>query len=565
MEVLGVASILPFMQLVAEPNAIEQSSWLTWIYEYFEFVDERQMLIYFGVTIIVLITVTNLFSVLTIWLQYRYIWDIAHRISTRLLAMYLDKPYRFFLTTNTSKLRAYIISEVNGLTGGIILPIIELCSKLFISFTIFALLLFVDVKISLIMFGGLGGAYLLIYLAQRNVLKRIGEHRLQMNWMRYKSIQELLDGIKTVMVYNQQKFFYNRYSYASREFCDVQPKYSVLLAMPKSVLEILAFGGILSVTVYLYIYYGNVQSTLPRLSLYAVAGYRLLPALQKSFSAAAKLRHSFPVFESMKEDLLASLEYQDKENKPSHPLVLRENLELNNIDFKYENSNQAVIKSLSLDIASGQTIAFVGSTGSGKTTLVDMIVGLLHPVKGSIAVDGQPLKRQNIEAWRDTLSYVPQDVFLFDDTVLRNIVMGTEEEDIDYEHLNTVTKTADIFDFITDELPQGFQTKVGERGVRLSGGQRQRLGLARALYFSPSVLVLDEATSALDSITEKGIIESLKALPRDITTIIIAHRLSTVRHADKIYILEKGAIIAEGTYHSLVNSNETFRAMVQLS
>jgi len=565
LEVVGVASILPFMQLVSEPDAIEKSTLLSNIFNYFNFTDHKQMLIYFGVGVMVLIAFTNIFSIFTIWLQYSYSWGVAHNLSTRLLRTYINKPYRFFLNTNTSQLRAYIISEVNSLTGGVIIPIIEVFSRTFVSLVIFGLLLWIDIKIALIMFGALGGAYVLIYLAQRNYLKKIGHHRIEMNLLRFKSLQELLDGIKTVMVYNQQQFFYDRYHYASKEFCEVQPKYNLLLAAPRNILEFLAFGSILGVTIYIFISSGNIQSAIPRLSLYAVAGYRLLPALQKAFSAAAKLRHNYPILEKLYDDLVISLEYKDDTNQEIVPMPFGDVIELNQLSFSYESSDQQIIKNFNLDISKGQTVAFIGSTGSGKTTLVDLIVGLLHPTHGQINIDDNTIHSTNVKSWRANLAYVPQEVFLFDDTIVRNIILGNKEDEIDSHRLKKVTQIANIYDFVTKELPEGFETKIGERGVRLSGGQRQRLGLARALYSNPEVLILDEATSALDSITEKEVIESLKLLPQNITTIIIAHRLSTVRHADQIYILKEGQIADYGTYDSLMESNDSFKTMVELS
>ncbi len=565
LEVVGVASILPFMQLVSEPDAIDKSTLLTNIYHYFNFTDHRQMLIYSGVCVMILIALTNLFAIFTTWLQYSYSWGVAHHLSTRLLQTYINKPYRFFLNTNTSELRAYIISEVNGLTGGVIIPLIEVFSRAFVSLTIFGLLLWVDVKIALVMFGALGGAYLLIYLAQKNYLKKIGNYRIEMNLLRYKSLQELLDGIKTVMVYNQQRFFYDRYHHASKEFCEIQPKYNLLLATPKYILEFLAFGSILGITIYIFITSGNIQSAIPRLSLYAVAGYRLMPALQKAFAAAAKLRHNYPVLEKLHDDLVKSLQYQKQFEQDIIPIPLNEVIELNHLNFSYEGAENEVIKNFNLDIQKGQTVAFIGSTGSGKTTLVDLIVGLLHPTNGQINIDDYNLNTSNIKSWRANLAYVPQEVFLFDDTIIRNIILGDKEDEIDTHRLKKVTRIANIYDFITKELPEGFETKIGERGVRLSGGQRQRLGLARALYSNPEVLILDEATSALDSITEKEVIESLKLLPQNITTIIIAHRLSTVRHADQIYILKEGKIADHGTYESLMESNDSFKTMVELS
>lgn len=565
LEVVGIASILPFMQLIAEPEAINENKWLSWAYQFFAFENHRSMLIATGVMVIVLITVANLFSILTMWLQYSYSWDIAHNLGIRLLSTYLKKPYVFFLNTNTSQLRTYLISEVGTLTGGVLIPIIEIVSKVLVSLVIFVLLLVVNPKIASVMLLTLGGAYAIIYLSRQRVLKRLGEKRIEVNMGRYLSLEELLVGIKTIRVYGVERFFYNRYHEASAEFCKVQPQVQLIMVSPRYILEILAFGGILAVTLYLFITSGDMQSALPVLSLYAVAGYRLLPALQKAFSAAAKLRHNYPVFSKLYDDLIIGLDTEEPSSRIRVTDPFKQDLVLENIGFQYENMPQPVLQNLNLTIRKGEVVAFIGSTGSGKTTLIDLVVGLLTPTTGRIFLDGKALTKSNIHKWQDQIAYVPQEVFLFDDTVAHNIVIGCEEEDIDYERLKEVAKIADIYDFISEELPGGFAAEIGERGVRISGGQRQRLGLARALYQKPSVLILDEATSALDSITERGIIESLKKLPEELTVIIIAHRLSTVRHTNCIYLLQEGNIIERGDYDQLIESSEVFRTMVQLS
>lgn len=564
LEIVGVASILPFMELVSRPDAIEQSSWLTRAHEFFNFESRRELLIAMGLGIVGLIGLTSVISIMTSWMQYKYSWNTAHQLSMRLLKAYLQKPYSYFLNVNTADLQTYIVGEVTSLTGGVIIPMIEIISRGLVSLTIFGLLLLVDTQIALIMFFSLGSAYLIIYLARQQFLKMIGQHRIDMNMLRFKTLQELLGGIKTVKVYNEEKFFYQRFGHASREFCTVQPKFNLILIAPRYVLEFLAFGTILSVTLFLYSSYGNIQLAIPRLSLYAVAGYRLLPALQKAFAAAAKVRHSMPLLDRLHADLVSSLQTEPQPTDYS-PIAFRESIHLQNLTFRYENTDQPVIRELTLDIPKGKTIAFVGSTGSGKSTLIDLIVGLLSSNEGVIKIDDTTLTPENARAWQEHLAYVPQDVFLFDDTVARNIAIGEEEADMDKQRMVQAAKLADIHNFIQTELKDGYQSEVGENGVRLSGGQRQRIGLARALYHRPEVLILDEATSALDSITEKGIIEALHTVQEGITTIIIAHRLSTVRHADQIYILKDGQIASAGTYDELMLSDHTFQTMVKLS
>lgn len=307
LEVIGIASILPFMQLLAEPDAIEKSSLLTQVYEYFEFDSHRSMLMAAGIGVIVLLTISNLFSAFAVWLQFKYSWQVAHNLGTRLLRTYLRKPYRYFLNKNSSELQTYLVGEVTGLTMGIIIPALEMLSRSVVALVIFSLLLWVDMKVALTMAAVLGGAYLLIYFSQQKLLKSLGERRIEKNLLRYKTLSEILSGIKTVKVSGTQEFFYSRYEDASKEYCSVQPQVSMIMATPRYFLEIFAFGGILSVTLYLYSSGENLQSALPRLSLYAVAGYRLLPALQRAFTAASRIKHYLPVLDKLQPDLQEAL------------------------------------------------------------------------------------------------------------------------------------------------------------------------------------------------------------------------------------------------------------------
>ena len=565
LEVMGIAAVLPFMELLSQPNAIEQSTLLKRAYDFFGFSSHRSFLIGAGLLNISLIAIANLFAILTIYLQFKISWDVSHKLSCRLLSTYLNKPYDYFLKLNTASLRSYIISEVNTLTSGIIVPLIELISRSFMCLIILTLLVVFDPLIAFAMFVLLGGAYVAIYLSRKALLKKLGTARMQANVDRYRYLEEVLTGIKTVKVFGANAFFYNRFSQASRRFSDILPKVKMVYISPKYILEILAFGGILAVALYIYISTGDISKTLPRLTLYAAAGYRLLPALQHVFASASKINHNRPVLDKLHEDLTLL--------KPTHALPeltegtfdFEDRITLDGIQFQYEGDQPLVLKDINLDIKKGTVVAFVGATGSGKTTITDLIAGLLFPSQGSVKIDNKILRLENAHHWHRELAYVPQDVFLYDDTLLANITLGSEHLEADQESLHRALKMAKIDQFIEHDLADGLETKIGERGVRLSGGQRQRIGLARALYRNPKVLILDEATSALDSITEQGIIEALKDLPEDLTIVIIAHRLSTVKYAQQIYLLDHGSIVKEGDYESLQRESEIFRKMVHLS
>ncbi len=584
LEVVGVVSVLPFIQLVADPGIVDRNELAHEVYVFFEFTDIRYMLTWAGAGVILLLCLTNGFTIFKTWLQFKISWNVAHQLSMRLLKTYLSRPYEYFLSRNTTEFMAYIMGETTTLTNGVILPIIEFCSRVLVAIIIFILLVYIDPEVALLMFGSLGTAYLIIYLMQRKYLRRIGEERIEYSVKRYVSLQELFNGIKTVQVFDRHNFFADRYEVASKKFTDLQPIYNILVAAPRAILEVLAFGAIVVVTIYLYLTVGDIINIIPRLSLYAVAGYRLLPALQSAFGAVGKLIHSYPVVDKLHDSLFSEESKKwgaaagaKKVEGPTgsvngvqpgtrtNRLPLASSISLDHVTFTYESNEIPTIKDISLQIDKGQTVAFVGATGSGKTTLVDLLVGLLRPDEGNVRIDGTPLTGSNITSWRGSIAYVPQDVFLFDDSVARNITLKETLDQVDQQRLEAAAKLADIHPFISEDMAHKYETTIGEKGVRLSGGQRQRLGLARAFFHDPSVLVLDEATSALDNVTERGIIESLDLLPKEITTIVIAHRLSTVRHADRIFLLRDGEIAAAGTYDELVEYSPEFQEMARMA
>ena len=583
-EVIGVVSILPFIQLIADPGIVDRNEIAHEIYVYFEFRNVRQLMLTAGAMVVFLLILTNSFSVYKTWLQHRTAWSASHNLSMRLLGRYLSRPYEYFLSRNTAQFMSYIKVEATRLTTGVIMPALEAISRLLVALIILILLILIDPEVAVLMFSTLGLAYGIIFLLQRKVLRKIGERNIEYSVKRYVSLQELFDGIKTVQVFDRQEFFSERYRDASEKFTDLQPVFNVLVTAPKAVMETLAFGAIVGVTIYLYLTVGDIVNIVPRLSLYAVAGYRLLPSLQKAFASIGKFIHSYPVVDKLYESLYADIPHNlgadagakkgeaqgmgpdDAAGVPRRTverLPFLDSIELNQTTFSYRNNKAATLKGITLKINKGETVAFVGATGSGKTTLVDILVGLLAPQRGPVVIDGKRLTQRTLHQWRASIAYVPQDVFLFDDTVARNITLKEDLTPQEQTRLEEAARMADIHEFINSEMAEGYQTAVGEKGVRLSGGQRQRLGLARAFFHRPTVLLLDEATSALDNITERGILDALDRLPEEITTIVIAHRLSTVRHADQIFLINNGRITAHGTYDELMDHSGEFQEMAR--
>jgi len=302
---------------------------------------------------------------------------------------------------------------------------------------------------------------------------------------------------------------------------------------------------------------GSFVNVLPIISLYIFAGYRLMPALQQIYSGFTALTSSMPSLDALINDVNSHKKFNEFQDQGV--LSINKSIILKNINYNYPNASRTSLKDININISAKTTVGIVGATGSGKTTTVDIILGLLEAQKGTLEIDGQIITKQNLRSWQRTIGYVPQHIFLSDDTVSANIAFGIDPKNINQADVEKASKIANLHNFVIDELPEQYQTATGERGVRLSGGQRQRIGIARALYHNPKVLILDEATNALDNETEKAVMDGINNLNKNITIILITHRLSTVKNCDKILLLEKGKIINEGTFEELIKLNKNFQ------
>jgi ATP-binding cassette, subfamily B, bacterial PglK len=559
LDVLGVASMLPFMAVLANPELVETNRFLKFAYLKIGFTDPQNFLFALGLLVFVLLVFSLTFKALTTYAQLRFTLLREYSIGKRLVEGYLHQPYSWFLSRHSADLGKTILSEVGSVIHQAVIPMMNLIAQGAMALLLLSLLILVDPKLAIVAVLTFTAAYLFIYKATRGLLSRMGIERLKANQERFTAVSEAFGAFKEIKVGALEQAYIQRFSSPARTFALHQATASVINQLPRFALEAIAFGGMLLVVLYLMSQSGNFANAIPIISFYALAGYRLMPAMQQIYGAVTQLRFAGPALNALHAELMS---LKSSHTYLSHQAVLlNQAITLNQIYFSYPNALHPALKKITLRIPAKSKVGLVGSTGSGKTTTVDLILGLLEAQEGTLEVDGLVITKKNKRVWQRAIGYVPQQIYLADDTVAANIAFGLDPKDINAEAVECAAKIANLHDFIVQELPQQYQTTVGERGVRLSGGQRQRIGIARALYHKPQVLVMDEATSALDNLTEQAVMEAVHNLGHEITIIMIAHRLSTVKVCDTIFLLEKGVLKAQGTFDELNQSNSLFRAM----
>ena len=469
-----------------------------------------------------------------------------YSIGKRLVEGYLHQPYSWFLYRNSADLGKTILSEVATVVTSGILPMIELISKSLVAIALLSLLIIADPKLALTIGLSLSILYAFIIKINQSFLSRIGIERMKANKERFAALSEALGAIKDIKISGLEKIYIQRFSNPAQIFAKHQASSKIVSHLPRYALEAVAFGGMLLVILYLMSKSGTFGEALPIITLYALAGYRLLPAIQSIYVCITQLRFIKPAVISLSNDLkeVDSI----KLSGIGHSIKLKNQISIKDAFYEYPKSSRTALKNINLTIPAKSNIGLVGPTGSGKTTLVDIILGLLELEKGRLEIDGKVINKKNLREWQSTIGYVPQHIYLADDTISSNIAFGIDQSKIDHKAVEEASKIANLHEFVSNELPDKYSTIVGERGTRLSGGQRQRIGIARALYNKPSLLVMDEATSALDNNTEKAVMDAINNLDKDITIILIAHRLNTVKDCDLIFELDKGKVISQGTF-----------------
>lgn len=558
-EMAAIALIAPFLSLLMRPDMLEKNQYLHKAYLFSGINDADQFIIGLGIGVLLFYIFTNIYIVLVNNLIMSFSLNQGYKISTKLFATYLSRDYIFFTTNNTAELSRVIFQDVARLTDNVLTPFLMLVSRCASVIAILVLLVVVDPMVTGIAVFLFGGCYILFFILNRKALIDIGERFSYYNNLRFRLVSEAFGGIKDCKIYGAEHYFTEKYRESSYHDAVNQAKRRILLFIPRYVIETLAIGSLIIFSVFTYIQ-GKSDGLIATLLVFSVAAYKIMPAIQIIYTNIGQIKSDKSALDLVLQDIALAEQGVVTPYLENGNFTFKDILKIKNLSFSYPTASQPVFDSLNLEIEPNTIVGFAGRSGSGKSTLVDIILGLLDYQQGEIIIDNRQLTARNKSGWQTKLGYVPQSIYLLDASLAENIAFGVSKEKIDYQRVRKALVAAQLEELVDHELADGVKTSVGERGARLSGGQRQRIGIARALYRQPEVLILDEATSALDNLTEGLIVDSICKLSGELTIIMIAHRLTTLRQCDKIYVMEKGRITATGKYDELMTNNEYFQS-----
>lgn len=540
LELAGISIFSPFVELIMNPESIQENVVLSKIYELSGVTSVEHFLALIAVGIIVIYVVKNVYVIIEKNQIYIFSYKLQRKISTGLLNAYMNKPYSFHLNKNISVLQRSIQEDTEQFTQCII-HLMEMIAEVFVCVAIAIYLFDVSKSIMVIIAVLLGICMLGFYKISKKYSVKWGRQGQEYRAYTFQWMNQSLGGIKELKVLNREESFVEEYDSFYAKYVRVLRLSRLMGVVPKYIIEMVSMTGLL-LAVIIKIFWGqkDLVEFVPQLAVFAVAAFRLLPSVGRINEHLSTVLYAKPSVELIYNDLKEIEKPEIKSDTVDESWHFKDKLEAKKVTYAYPGSSENVIEDADFVIKRGTTVAFVGASGAGKTTMVDIILGLFIPQKGKILADGMNIFK-NLRTWQKEIGYIPQNIYLSDDTIERNVAFGVRKEDIDEEAVLRSVKQAQLFEFI-DTLPDGLQTYVGDRGVRLSGGQRQRIGIARALYHNPQILVLDEATSALDNDTEKAVMDAIDRLKGEKTIIVIAHRLSTVKDADAFFEVKDGKV-----------------------
>jgi ATP-binding cassette, subfamily B, bacterial PglK len=567
LDTVGIGLIGPFVLLATSPESIYENAWLNWLYTHSTLKNENHFLGVFGLAIVITFYAK---SYLNFYVQ-KYIMHFTYNqqgeLSKKLLRAYLLAPYTFHLNSNTALLIQNITHEVRGFANGVMLPILNSIAYIIVSVFLAVLLIKTSFMSAVaILFMLLIPIFL--YRSFKDKLARWGKEGSIANFEIHRTINHSLGGLKELRIIGCEAYFGEQMDRYTRQFENTVAESQVFKLLPRILIEAILITFLVGLTSILLISNSNPKNLTVILGVFAMASIRLIPAISQLTNSIGSLRQNSYSLNKLYLDLkeLEELRLDRKTlggagssnqawstSASEQTMPFKERVVLEKVNYAYPNSQNLVLEDISLTLEKGKSIALIGRSGAGKTTLVDVILGLLTPTAGDITVDGVSIY-QDLRAWQNIVGYIPQSIFLMDDTLENNIAFGVPNHLIDSNRLESAIQAAQLTELI-ESLPDGLKTVMGERGIRLSGGQRQRVGIARALYHEREILVLDEATAALDNQTEQLVNDAIKALSGTKTLIIIAHRLTTIEYCDRVYLMEKGRVVKSGSYDEVVARN----------
>lgn len=529
-ETVGISAIMPFITLASDPSKILQNEYSRAVYNFFGFKNTVDFMVFFGTTLIFFYLLRAAYSIFYGYLLNKFSFGRYHIFAYRLFKNYIALSYKEFVQRNTAEFTRAIVGEASNLTT-YIQNLLMMMTEVFTIIFLYILLLLVNWKMTLILTIFLGMKVLFLTKTISKIIRVQGVKRTELYTKFYKILSETFGNFKIIKLTQNEVKVFNDFSAVSQGYARANIVNATLGQVPKITLETLGFSILIAVVIYILLRYQNASFVLPIISMYALALYRMLPAVNRILSSYNGMLFMSKSLDIVYEELAYNPLKEGNKN-----IDFNKAITVGGLYFEYING-KPVLENINMRINRGEKIAFVGESGSGKSTLVDLIIGIYRPTKGSIIIDGEVLNNENIRSWRSKIGYIPQSIYLFDGTVAENVTFGFA---MDEERVTTVLKKANIYDFLAQK--NGIHTKVGEGGIQLSGGQKQRIGIARALYSDPEVLVLDEATSALDNETEAKIMDEIYEVSAHKTLIVIAHRLSTIERCNKKFKIINGKL-----------------------
>ncbi|CAN1212234.1 Xenobiotic-transporting ATPase [Tumidithrix helvetica PCC 7403] len=566
LETLGVGLIPAFVTLLGNPDIIQKQQSFQWLYIKLGVNSNQDFLFWVSIMLMGIYLFKNAYlATLTYW-QYYFLYKKQVSLSNRLLQAYLYSPYTFHLQRNSADLVRNVTSEIPQIFVGVLVPMLILITEIMVMSCIALLLAIVEPVSSAIAAIFLGISIFGLNKTIRKQMSGQGLIRQEQIGQMIQWVNQGLGGIKETKILGRETFFLDRFTRSTEAFGKANLFVGLATQLPNLFIDAILIAAVLLIVIFSLLQGREIQSILPMLSLFAIAALRLMPSAKRIVSTITTIRYLKHTVDLIYQDLVdletTSILLPTLNYSASPTTQLKQLIELRNIHYQYPNATKPSLSGISLAIMKGESIAFIGSSGAGKTTIVDVILGLLKPTEGEILVDAKNIFT-DLASWQQQIGYIPQSIYLSDDTIRSNIAFGLATDEIDEAQVWNAIKAAQLEELVSS-LPEQLDTLVGERGIRLSGGQRQRIGIARALYHNPEVIVMDEATAALDNTTEREFMQALESMSREKTMIMIAHRLSTVKNCNQLYLMQEGKIICSGTYNELLSQNIEFQLLAQL-